>query len=283
MKKIGICFIVILLCFSLCSCYDYPFTSENFDWDFQESFFHRYFMLDPQLLYIEASPWEIELLAPPKPSHNYSNANRFYLSVIKDTPKEEFVAVTERYTEGIGADGYEYRVFQREDAPVPMRDWTIKSISVFYYIGEHPFPQVIEEHEEWAQNPLGKSLFASGGIIKTYTQADAAEFLASFSESYQNKTDGGIILERNEILSAIQEEFNTWSTYGLLVHFEENDNLVWCVELNWHNDSLACKLSFYEPLKRYDTIYQCLYVDAAFAADILATIEAADIPSKLGS
>ncbi|MBE6554099.1 MAG: hypothetical protein E7666_07140 [Ruminococcaceae bacterium] len=282
MKKV-ICFIIILLCFSLCSCRDYPLTSENFDWDFQENFFHRYFMLDPQLTYIEASPWEIELLGPPKPKQNYSNANRFYLSVIKDTPKEDFVAVTERDTGGIGGDGYWYRVYQREDAPVPMRDWTIKSISVFYYIGEHPFPQTIEDHEEWAQNPLGKSLFASGGIIKTYTQADSDVFLSSFSESYQNKTEGVIMLERNELLSAIEEKFNTWSTYGLLVRFEENDNLVWCVELDWHNDRLVCELSFYEPLERYHEIDQYLYIDAAFAEDILAAIEAADIPSKSGS
>ena len=281
MKKV-ICFIIILLCLSLCSCLDYPLTSENFDWEFQENFFDRYFMLDPQLIYMEASPWEIEIFGSSKLSPNYSNANMFYLSVIADTPKEEFVAVTER-TWGMGGDGYEYRVFQREDSPVPMRDWTIKSISVFYYIGDHPFPQTIEDHEEWAQNPLGKSLFASGGIIKTYTQADAPDFLSSFSESYQNRIEDGLTDGRNELLSAIKEKYNDWSVYGLLVHFEENDNLVWCAELDCYNDSLACDLFFYEPLKRYDTALQCLYIDAAFAEDILAAIEAADIPSKSGS
>ena len=282
MKRMIYFILAILLCFSLCSCRDYPLTSENFDWDFQENFFDRYFMLDPQLIYMEASPWEIEIIGSTKLSPNYSNADRFYLSVIADTPKEEFVAVTER-TWGMGGDGYEYRVFQREDSPVPMRDWTIKSISVFYYIGDHPFPQTLEDHEEWAQNPLQKSLFASGGIIKTYTQEDAPDFLSSFSESYQNTIEEGLTGGRNELLSAIKEKYNTWSVYGLLVHFEENDNLVWCAELDCYNDSLACDLFFYEPLKRYDTACQCLYIDAAFAEDILAAIEAADIPSKSGS
>ncbi|MBE6554097.1 MAG: hypothetical protein E7666_07130 [Ruminococcaceae bacterium] len=284
MKKM-ICFIfAIMFCFSSCSLLwdrrDYPLTSENFDLDFRESFFNTYYMADPQLIYTNSAPLEIEIRGNLEPHTEYDDPDRFYISVIDSTPKEDFLAVTERNQETSmmgGIDQCTYRVYQSDSAPVPMRDWTIKSISVFY---STPGFTNVKKADERAQHPMDNALFGSGGIIKTYTQEDSPAFLASFSESYQNRINKYPEPIANEVLRSANDLYQCY----LLIRFEENDNLVWYVPLVEYKEGIGCALIFYLPVTRYhNPIYQFLKIDETFSTDILNAIDEADIPSKSGS
>ena len=56
-------FTTVVLCAQLVSCQRsvLPLTSDNFPKDFVNSFFENYRLVDPQLAYVTASPWEVEI------------------------------------------------------------------------------------------------------------------------------------------------------------------------------------------------------------------------------
>lgn len=127
MKKLLVLLVILVLCIQLFSCNRnrLPLTSDNFSKDFVNSFSDNYRLVDPQLAYVTASPWEVEIKAK-----DDQDADRLYLSLIDNVDKAQFISVTERYDVYMGAPGYSLFVYQAQNAPTPMKDWTIKSIKI---------------------------------------------------------------------------------------------------------------------------------------------------------
>ena len=105
-----------------------PKTSDNFTQEFMDVFLMDYCLADPQLYYISMLPYEVRLdlvqsLLPGSPT-------TILISSITNVDQEQFVAVTHYNSiPSLMGDSSSY-VYQRQDAPNPMKDYTIFSISV---------------------------------------------------------------------------------------------------------------------------------------------------------
>ena len=140
MKKVISLILSILFCFFCSSCDrlmgvkndppEMPSTSENFDQSFVDSFLQDYRVLDKNLYYLSANPWEVQIKLADMYPDSYYGKDCFYLATIPGADKNQFVSVTSYtyiYMPGGGPD-YSSDLYQHINAPVPMRDWTISSL-----------------------------------------------------------------------------------------------------------------------------------------------------------
>ncbi len=221
----------VLLCLSCSSCKvtELPEYSDNFDREFIESFFENYSLADPQLYYFSASPWEAEF---------GDGSNKYLLSCIDDTDSAEFVSVTE-YSFFIGAPSVTLGVYQSADAPTPMKDWTVSSITLLSgYLPFNPTDANEVSDEDFAQRPMEYNLSASEEI-KFFARKEFRDFLNFTAESYEtpNPSQGRSF---KRVYKYAEDGFpgKSWKEYTyyyLLVRFEENSNMVWLAEL-YHED-----------------------------------------------
>lgn len=231
MKRVVLLLLSVLICLSCTACRvtELPDHSDNFDREFIESFFENYSLADPQLSYFSASPWEAE----------FGDGNtQHLLSLIDDADPSEFVSVTE-YTFFIGAPYVTFGVYQSADAPTPMKDWTIESITLLSgYLPLTPTDANEVSEEDFARKPMEYNLSVSEEI-KVFSRKEFRDFLNSIADSYEtpNPSQGRNFksVYKYEEDGLPGKSWEEYTYYYLLVRFEENSNIVWLTEL-YHED-----------------------------------------------
>lgn len=202
---------VLILCIILVSCSsEYPSTSDNFDADFRRSFPEKYSVKDPHLLFMTASPYEAKM------------EDNILLSVIDGVDKNMFVAGAQ-LSYFMGKSYEKVYVYQTEDAPTPMKDWTIKNIYLIKSSGNY---QYTGDGSNGRINVMQRHLERSE-ILKLYTRYDESEarFIESMKESYLyaiNRPGAASVSPR-------------LGSHQLLFTFEECPNIVWISDLWWAN------------------------------------------------
>ena len=149
MKKIITIFLTLSICLSLTSCGNFamvrynpyvyldgdilfdskeiPDHSDNFDEDFFDSFEEDY-VYASNLAYYSASEWEAE----EECDHEYARV-RYRFSMIDGCEDKTFVArsiVNRSKFPALADVTCNLEIFRHKDAPDPMIDWTIKSVSI---------------------------------------------------------------------------------------------------------------------------------------------------------
>ena len=199
----------LMLCVMFASCGpDLPITSENFDKDFYKSFEEKYSVQDENLLYMTAGPLEVKM------------KNSICLALIDGVDKNMFVAGVQ-YKILMGPGHYDQMyIYQTEDAPIPMEDWTIKNICLINTATNPNWRYVSDEADA---KRLMLTCLESNEILKLYTKYDESEarFVESMKETYSKRL----------LVSFPRFDGN----YHLLFTFEECPNIVWVSTLWWAN------------------------------------------------
>jgi hypothetical protein len=264
---------VFVLALELCSCSKktkLPHTSDNFSQEFMDSFMLEYRLYDSNLYYTSRNAFEVELrnikIYDPEILGNARIVEQLHIASIKNVSEEEFVAV--EHIGGFvpmpgGGTQYAYYVYQRNDAPVPMKDYTISSVSI---IGSIKRPETINTEK------------FSGGegdlILAEYSSDDM--IINSLKDSYDNA-----ILDDTETYNICWPSNNILcATYFyLLFEFEEVENLVWFVPIvEDTSNNLYYLYSYYDKIKEKDRegneywSYQELRYLAPISGEIVETI-----------
>lgn len=260
MKKSIFILFVLVLCLSLTSCgvvynpYVYfdsdilfnidqvPDYSENFDEEFFKTFDEDY-TFEPRYAFYSASVWEAEEESEIEDIRTYK---RF--SMIDGFENKEFVAVSnsQRWRFPILECSYSWvYVARHKDAPDPMKDWTLKSISVIASDKGHDPRETnyaTATDARYAEQTNGKSYITLEQLsvnqmslfdteeyrICTFDREHDAELLDAFIESYYSPTRIENFTGQFG-LTGVSDTFRT--EFYIIVHFEESDNIVWCDQL----------------------------------------------------
>ena len=241
MKKVFMLLLVIVLFTQFFSCQrnNLPLTSDNFSQDFVNSFLDNYRLVDPQLAYVTASPWEVEV--------KVDNDERLYLSLIDNVDKAHFVSVTERVAYHMGPPSYMVFVYQTADAPKPMKDWTIKNIRVLEVT---PIAETEENALLFSENYM-EALLASSNVLHTYNNDNGLDFLDMIKSAYLTaetlQSHPGIIKGTD----SSQPDYLRY--YSLMIEFNESDNIIWHSYLFEDSDNIYFECTTYnaDDFKRY--------------------------------
>ena len=167
-----------------------------------------------------------------------------YLSKIDDTDINTFVAASDIsfvFMPGGGSRSNIY-VYQSESAPIPMKDWTIQSVTLLNGVlygaetdfWDDPFRAETEDInvvlENLAENYMSYYI-ENSQILKEYSSSENESFVSGLKLSYQNGSE-----DNTKSLKAPYKLLSDGLyDYSLLVRFEENSNIVWLTEL-YHED-----------------------------------------------
>lgn len=237
MKKLLVLLVILVLCTQLLSCNssNLPLASDTFPKDFVNSFSDNYRLVDPQLAYVTASPWEVEI----KTKDN-QYADRLYLSLIDNVDKAQFISVTERHDYYMGPPSYSVFVYQAPNAPTPMKDWTIKNVRVLEVT-------LIADTKEDAisfSEKYMKTLLDSSNVLHTYDNDNGSDFLNMIKSTYLTaetlQSHPGIIRGTD----SNQPDYLRY--YSLLIEFNESDNIIWHSYLFEDSDYLYFKCTTYD-------------------------------------
>ena len=260
MKRAVTLILTLCLCLSLTSCgvvynpYVYfdsailfnidqvPDYSENFDEDFFKTFDEDY-TFDLRYAFYSASVWEAE-------EESESDGIRAYkrFSMINGFENKEFIAVSNTKRDRFPSLECSYSwvyVARHKDAPDPMKDWTVKSISVIASDKGHNPTETnyaTATDARYAEQKNGKSYITLEQLsvsqmslfdteeyrICTFDREHDAELLYAFIESYYSPTPTDDFTDTFG-LTGITETFGT--DFYIIVRFEESDNIVWCDRL----------------------------------------------------
>ena len=255
MKKIkflllSILIVAILLPFASCSknhrsLMKIPTQSENFSKEFVDSFFDEYICRDLQLYYLKIEPYEVRIDCDIEGVPDSRNSVDYYfLSTIVDVPRDQFIAVTAYSTFASAVLPFYSApyVFQRKDAPTPMKDYTISSVSIvgassiplnFYTCYYFEREELLNYFEVFLNDQ-------STIIFSEYTREENLSFVNSLQDSYSRKAPDNIHVYK--LGKPSDPVF-----YYLLFRFEEVENLVWFVPLYWDREE-----NFYYGFSYYD-------------------------------
>ena len=238
MKKIAVFLLILVLCTQLFSCNssNLPLTSDNFSQEFVDTFLDNYRLVDPQLAYVTASPWEVEI--------KVNNDEKLYLSLIDTVDKAYFVSVTERVDYYMGAPSYEVFVYQTSTAPIPMKDWTIKSIRVLEVT---PIAETKENALSFSERYM-EALLSSSTVLHTYDNDNGSDFLDMIKSAYS--TAETLPSHPGIIRGTDSNQPNYLRYYSLLVEFNECDNIIWHTYLFEYSDNSD---NIYFECTTYDT------------------------------
>lgn len=223
MKRI-ILILMITLLLTSCSIEPYSATgvvgySENFPKEFCDSIYEKYPYFDEKLYYYSASPWEAEFRVDNK------NISRIALARIDGVDSSDYIAATE-ISIFIGAPDFSTYIYQSEDAPLPMRDWTIKDVTLYVCNWLYHAPGKSEQ-ADFAQNIMEYHM-TKLEEIKVFDRENESAFIDYVKAAYAEPIEGltGVYAIREEFFNT---ELSTKDSNGfyLLVRFEENDNIVW--------------------------------------------------------
>ena len=242
MKRIKLLIIPILLCILLSSCAfghddeytlsDVPKTSDNFPKEFVASFFSDYYLYSPNLLYISMHPYEIRIKGIICGRHE-ANVNHLLIAPIHNMSIENYIAVT-HYDYGFLAMEPSPYVYMMQDSPIPMRDLTVKSVTL---IGTTASPRYFVQKPTSDIETLQDN---ADDYFNTFLESEKAVILAEYTaEEYPDLV--GHLQECDA--HTIPDDFSTFviatdngkgnpdTAYSLIFRFEETDNLVWMVML----------------------------------------------------
>lgn len=271
MKKLLVLLVILILCIQLISCNRnrLPLTSDNFSKDFINSFSDNYRLVDPQLAYVTASPWEVEIKAK-----DDQDTDRLYLSLIDNVDKARFISVTERYDYYMGAPSYSVLVYQTPDSPTPMKDWTIKSIKI---LETTPFADS-EENVLLLSEKYMETLIASSAVLRTYDNDNGSDFLDmmknaySTAEKFERYQSPATRVTRS---SGQPSDLNYLiKNYSLLIEFNECDNIIWHSYLCEDSENLYFECTAYgvEDVERKG--FSIAKINDEYKAEIHSLIEA---------
>ena len=274
MKKSIILLLTLCLCCTLTSCgvvvnpYVYfdsdillgadriPDHSDNFDEEFFKTYEEDY-IIDNRYAFYSASGWEAEEESKKDDIRTYK---RF--SMIDGFENKEFISVShsQRQSFPILESGYCWiYVARHKDAPDPMKDWTIKSISIIASDKGHMPSETNYEtatDAKYAEQKNNKSYITLEQLsvrqmslfdteefrICTFNRENDALLLDTFIESYYSPTQSDSFSDAFG-LTGKPDTFGT--DFYLIVRFEESDNIVWCDQLfrKIDNTELYCSSS----------------------------------------
>jgi len=218
-----------------------PDYSENFDEAFISSFDENY-APDNHLGYYSASEWEAEI-----EEKNEISKHKYRFSLIEGVDYKEFVVKSHisRSKFPALADVYcSLDVYRHADAPDPMTDWTVKSVSVIALdFHEHLSSSHYETETDTKnkKNPKGHITFEELAV-KQMSIFDTAErrvcefdrgndpaLIEMIEKSYvsptPNVTSHNLTHQINN--NGSLQDFE----YYIVIRFEENDNIVWTGKL----------------------------------------------------
>lgn len=293
LKSLLILFIVALV-FTSSACeapyehYEYeelPQTSENFDQAFVGSFFENYHYLDRHLAYYTASPWEIKIEEMDE-SVTHRREGNYYLSVIDGIDKNHFVSVTAHEIKLLypgGGNLFETQIYQHINAPKPLKDWTIDSISLF--ASPHLYLDPISSYG----NESAKLITESSYMEKVLNES---ELLATFeADDFSNNFEALKTAYENQSVRANEVEVNILDNggvpnednYVILLHFKECDNLVWVTYLcesktepgilYFDNTFIQIREDRASHEDFYETIFAYVPIDGELSAKLLEVIK----------
>ena len=233
MKRVFVLLVILVLCTQLFSCNsnNLPLTSDNFPKDFVNSFSDNYRMIDPQLAYVTASPWEVEI--------KFNSDERLYLSLIDNVNKAQFISGTERKDYYKGAPSYSVFVYQTSDSPIPMNDWTIKSIR---FLEITPFADT-KENVLLRSEKYMETILASSTVLHTYNDNDS-DFFHMIKSAYS--TSETFERRPSMIRGTNSNQPDYLRYYSLLIEFNESDNIIWHSYLFEDSDNLYFDCTTYD-------------------------------------
>lgn len=253
-----------------------PDYSENFDEEFISSFEENY-APDYHLGYYSASKWEAEIEEKIDISKH-----KYRFSLIEGVDNKEFVVLSHvsRSKFPALADVYcSLDVYRHKDAPNPMTDWTIKSVSVIALDFHEYLSSSNYETETDAKNmkdPQSYIIFEELAVkqMSLFDNADrrVCEFdrendpalIEMIEKSYispaKNVTPFRLTHQVDTEDSLLQFEFY------IVIKFEENDNIVWTCKLerDQYYDIL-----YFDSLKGYS---EKTVIDGEYAEKIFSSI-----------
>ena len=279
MKKIVLILIATIL-FSFTSCSFEPYSatgvvgySENFPKDFCDSLYEKYPYFDENLYYFSASPWEAEFRVDNK------DISRVALAQIDGVDKSDFIAATE-ISIFIGAPDFNTRIYQSEDAPLPMRDWTIKDIGL-YVCNWLYFAPGKSEQADFAQNIMEYHM-TKLEEIKVFGRENESEFIDYVKAAYADPVEGliGVYGIREEFVN----ELGTKDSKGfyLLVRFEENDNIVWMAPVSEKDGMLYLECTVSNSLRTLDENQSYLPLGEEYS-QIIAELIGIELEKPIGT
>ena len=217
-----------------CSAFDsgYPTISENFGSGFSLSKDYRY---DSQLYYYSAAAPEVE-----KSNPFFTNETYLRLGIIKDTDPNMFIAgVSVNYNNQGGLMPIKHKMSDYDSranaiaskyAPVPMRDWTVRSIRLVSLTNTDGAGltdllknESMSDFDKFAQSPVSSSAvqvaeFTDEATLQSIKLSYATPII---EEDYRMH---GVYMDR----SLKYEEDNSTTHFYLIVDFVENENIFWC-------------------------------------------------------
>lgn len=261
MKKMFVLLLILLLCIQLFSCEknDLPLTSDNFSQDFVSSFSDNYRLVDPQLAYVTASPWEVEI--------KVNNDEKLYLSLIDNVDKAHFVSVTERKEYYMGSPSYNVFVYQTSDAPTPMKNWTIKSIRVLEVT---PIAETKDNALSLSERYM-ETLLASSTVLHTYDNGNGSDFLDMIKSAYS--TAETLQTHPSIIRGTDSNQPNYLRYYSLLIEFNESDNIIWHSYLFEDSDNIYFDCTIYDADDIDRNGFSMAKIDEEFVEEIRGIID----------
>ena len=218
-----------------------PDYSESFDEEFISSFEDNY-APDYHLGYYSASKWEAEI-----EEKNEISKHKYRFSLIEEVDNKEFVVRSHvsRSKFPALADVYcSLDVYRHKDAPNPMTDWTIKSVSVIALDFHEYLSSSNYETETDAKNmkdPKSYIIFEELAVkqMSLFDNADrrVCEFdrendpalIEMIEKSYVSPVKSVI---SHSLTHQIKNNGKLQDlNYYIVIRFEENDNIVWSDKL----------------------------------------------------
>ena len=250
-RYVKLIILLLTLCMFVSSCGSgLPLRSETFNDDFIESFYENYSLVDPQLAYFSAPWFEVEI---PKVK-DQEGANTICLGLIDREDKSLFVSVSENN----GVNHYVH-VYQSDKAPVPMMDWTIKKVSIFYtglrytsYVG---WREVENDKEIYNLQTAFKYHLDKSILIQEYDPINNASLINSIKDAYVDALPSPKSNNTGCIFNFDPNGPNHY--YCIMVEFEESDNIVWWSNLYEGNGELYLKCNNYKyhEYEKYQNYY----------------------------
>jgi len=247
MKKIiTITSFLLILCTLFSSCGDdFPSYSENFDKDFCETFYDNYFLADAGLAYYKAYP---EVKIPPNRINPYHPDRYMIIGEIENTDKSQFVSViadAEHFPlMGSRYDGY-VCTYQHKNAPNPMEDWNIESITIVYGL---IYNRVADAFTEKIDRYMDDCLSLCREVKKFTNETDSS-FINGIQNAYLSATR-----DKEQTRVEYTPESTSPIIYYLIVKFKESSNIIWYTPLVISYDGFRICHTFdnYEEYSTYE-------------------------------
>ncbi len=294
MKRIILFIPTLCLCLSLTSCSDYymvkynpyvyfdadilfdidrvPDYSENFDEDFISSFDENY-TLDSHLGYYSASEWEAEI--------EDDSRKKIRFSLIDGFEDKQFVARSQVLRSDFPALANVYchlDVYRHKDAPDPMTDWTIESVS-FIAVDHLQSPGGTRYETSTDAKYINNKTYVTLEELVLH-QMSFYDTEASRICTFDRESDPGLIemIEKNYAEPRHVDNFNSLgfsdenSSYNcyIVIRFEESDNIVWYCELQ--RDYTYTEIYLYSPVVSIESKEDRAVIDGEYAELIYSLI-----------